>query len=149
MRGQRNNDGVGVAQIEWACMEYATTMADYPNVRNEEEWSLEQQMEELKKRTEVLRSTLILDSAPSFKPNPDDVIVAMPPKNGTTWMLHICHQIRMQGQEPDFENQLDVIGWLKGERLLGITDISTRRQPANPRIFITHLPYPLVPVGGR
>ena len=121
-------------------------MADHPS--SEEQWSLEQQVQELKKRAEVLRSTLILE-APSFKPNPDDLIVAMPPKNGTTWMLHICHQIRMQGQEPDFEDQLDVVGWLEGERLLGIADISEQSQPVKPRIFITHLRYPLVPVGGR
>ena len=120
------------------------------NLRSEEQWSLEQQIQELKRRTEALRSTLILDSAPSFKPSPDDVIVATPPKNGTTWVLHICHQIRMQGQEPNFEDQLDIIGWIEAsERLFGITDISTWRQPASPRIFVTHLLYPLVPVGGR
>ena len=119
-------------------------MADCPS---SEEWSLEQQMQEVKRRTEVLRSTLILE-APSFKPHPDDVIVAMPPKNGTTWMLHICHQIRMQGQEPDFKDQLDVVGWIEGEKLLGI-DVSTQNQPAKPRIFITHLRYSLVPVGGK
>ena len=122
-------------------------MADHPG--SEKQWSLEQQMQELKKRTEVLRSTLILEAPSRFKPNPDDVIVAMPPKNGTTWMLHICHQIRMQGREPDFEDQLDIVGWIEGEKLLDITDISTWKQPAKPRIFITHLQYPLVPVGGR
>ena len=124
-------------------------MADRPSNDNQSEvvWSPEKQLEELKKRTDVLKSALILE-APSFKPTADDVIVAMPPKNGTTWILHICHQIRMQGQEPNFEDQLDVIGWIEGEKFMGI-DISTQKQPAKPTIFITHLPYPLVPVGGR
>ena len=121
------------------------TMADFSSG---EEWNPEQQIQELKKRTKVLRSTLILDQVPSFKPHPDDVVVAMPPKNGTTWMLHICHQIRVQGQEPDFEDQLDVVGWIEGGKLLDV-DIATQNQPAKPRIFITHLRYHLVPVGGR
>ena len=45
----------------------------------------------------------------SFKPNPDDVIVAVPPKSGTTWLLHICHQLRMSGAVPDFDDELTVI----------------------------------------
>ena len=118
------------------------------NNDQDEVWSPEKQLQELKKRTDVLMSVAVLE-APSFKPNPDDVIVAVPTKNGTTWMLHICHQIRMQGREPDFESQVPgVIGWIEGEKFLGI-DISTQKQPAHPRIFLTHLLYPLVPIGGR
>ena len=78
---------------------------------NDEVWTPEQQVQELKRRADAIASTLT--EKPSFKPDPDDVIVATPPKNGTTWTLHICHQIRMQGQEPDFEDQNDIIGLIE------------------------------------
>ena len=78
---------------------------------NDEVWTPEEQVQELKRRADAIASTLT--EKPSFKPDPDDVIVATPPRNGTTWTLHICHQIRMQGQEPDFEDQNDVIGLIE------------------------------------
>ena len=115
---------------------------------HDESWSPEQQMQEMCRRTGFYqegenRSNL------SFVPKPDDVIVAVAPKSGTTWMLHICHQIRMHGVEPDFERQTDVLTWIElAEKMIGI-DLDTMVQPANPRIFATHLQYPLVPKGGR
>ena len=115
----------------------------------DEVWTPEQQIQELKKRTDAIVSSLV--QKPSFKPNPDDVIVAAPPKNGTTWLLHICHQIRMQGQEPDFEDQNDVIGLielLEASKKTG-TNLATLEQPAKPRIFATHLPHQVIPKGGR
>ena len=77
------------------------------------------------------------------------MIAALQPKNGITWLLHICHQIRMQGREPDFEDQTEVIGWIEASKKMFGIDLATQQQPARPRIFITHLPYSLVPVGGR
>lgn len=68
-------------------------------------------MQELKRRAGAIASSLV--EKPSFQPNPDDMIVAIPPKNGTTWVLHTCHQIRMQGQEPNFDDQNDVIGLIE------------------------------------
>ena len=114
-----------------------------------ESWTPEQQMQELKRRMGVAMTEMMSLEKPSFKPKPDDVIVVLPPKNGTTWMTHICHQIRMKGQEPDFENQMDVIGMLEmSEKILGAA-ADARPQPATPRIFASHLPYPLVPEGGK
>ena len=75
-------------------------------------WTPEQQIQELKRRTGILKSSLVFEKS-TFIPNADDVIVVTPPKSGTTWVLHICHQIRMQGQEPDFENQIEVVGMLE------------------------------------
>ena len=69
----------------------------------------ERQAQELKGRIGLLMSQFSAHEKPSFKPIPDDVIISIPPKNGTTWLMHICHQIRMKGQEPDFEDQLEVI----------------------------------------
>ena len=106
-------------------------------------------MQELKRRMGIAMTQMMSLEKPTFQPKPDDVIVALPPKNGTTWMLHICHQIRMKGQEPDFEDQLDVMGMIEmSEKVLGVAP-GTRPQPTNPRIFGTHLPYPLVPNGGK
>ena len=75
-----------------------------------------------------------------------DVIVIVPPKHGTTWLVHVCHQIRMKGQEPDFENQLDIIGWIEASTKLAS---KAQEQPATPHLYISHLSYPLVPKGGR
>ena len=112
-----------------------------------ESWTPEEQVQELKKRMKVAESYMTYELL--FKPNPDDVIVAVPPKSGTTWILHICHQIRMKGREPDFDDQADVITFLEGtQNMLGM-DPADKPQPANPRIFATHLPYSSVPLGGR
>ena len=112
-----------------------------------EVWTPEQQKQELTRRLEVIRGDMSLGI--SFKPDPDDVIAAIPAKSGTTWMLHICHQIRMQGKEPDFDNQVEVVTWLEATKNLLDIDPADKPQPAKPRIFLTHLPYEFVPMGGR
>ena len=113
------------------------------------EWTPEQQKRELKHRLESMASIVKRETPTNFQPLPDDVIVAVPNRHGTTWMLHICHQIRMKGQEPDFGDQFDVVGWIEAsERVFGV-DMLTKPQAAKPRVFLTHLPYSLVPVGGK
>ena len=122
-------------------------MANYPQeTTGSEEWTPKQQKQILAERLSMLASG---DEKISFTHLPSDVVVAVPPKCGTTWVLHICHQIRTKGAEPDFDYQTDVVGWLeKGRDLLGI-DPATLKQPAQPRIFFTHVYYPLVPKGGK
>ena len=118
-----------------------------PNISLAEVWTPEQQLKELTRRVEILRSDM--DLKVDFKAKPDDVILAIAPKNGVTWLLHICHQIRMRGQEPDFEYQAQVVTWIEGtKRVLGM-DPAAKPQPAEPRIFVTHLTYPLAQFGGR
>ena len=118
------------------------------SVSGELQWSLEQQVKELKRRMDASKSDMDYKQQ-TFKPNPDDVIVAVPPKNGTTWLMHICHQIRVKGQEPDFEDQLDVITWIEAsERVYGYKP-ADKPQPARPHVFVTHLPCSLVPAGGK
>ena len=112
-----------------------------------DEWSPERQMQEVAKRWDFYREMECQEV--SFKPLPDDVIVAVPPKCGTTWLLHICHQIRMYGAEPDFECQSNVITWIELAERAYNTDPATMPQPARPRILATHLLYPLVPKGGK
>ena len=124
-------------------------MGEHREITALQSWTPEQQMQELKRRMDVTMTEMMALEKPSFKPKPDDVFVVLPPKNGTTWMLHICHQIRMKGEEPDFEDQLDVITMLEvSETILGVAP-DARPQPAIPRIFASHLPYPLIPEGGK
>ena len=124
--------------------EQDTAVAD-----SKEAWTPEHQQKELTRRLEIMTSNMDFEVASSFKAQPSDMILAIPPKNGATWLLHICHQIRMQGEEPTFEEQHEVVTWIEGTRkLLGI-DPAAKQQPAKPRIFLTHLTYPLVPSGGR
>ena len=112
-----------------------------------DKWSPERQMQEVARRWKFYREIENRQEV-SFKPLPDDVIVAVPIKCGTTWLLHICHQLRMRGAEPDFECQANVITWIELERVYKV-DPATMKQPASPRILATHLQYPLVPKGGR
>ncbi|KAL5489215.1 hypothetical protein EMCRGX_G018283 [Ephydatia muelleri] len=112
-------------------------------------WTFEQQVQELTRRLMVVNG--MLKKQLSFSPRPTDVIVATSPKSGTTWVTHICHQIRTKGAEPDFENQMpDVIIVLDmgGRPELNI-DPNTMVQPAEPRIYFTHHTYETIPKGGR
>ena len=103
-------------------------------------WTPEQQIQELKRRR------LPPVTSFSFTPRPTDVIVAVPPKCGTTWLLHIVHQLRMKGAEPDFEEQEEILAWVE-RSMYG--DPNTKPQPAEPRLFFSHLPYDRVPKGGK
>ena len=112
-----------------------------------ETWTPEQQMQELKTRGGLAASMIAIQEKPALKPNPDDLIVIVPPKHGLTWLLHVCHQIRMKGQEPDFEDQWEVVVLIEAHEKLFGQKPEDQKQPANPRIYATHLPYPLVPEG--
>ena len=110
-------------------------------------WFPKEQLQELTRRLGLLGETINQNA--SVKPQPNDVIAAVPPKSGTSWLLHICHQLRMHGAEPDFDNQTDVVTWIElAEKRYGI-DPATMSQPAKPYILATHLPYPLVPKRGK
>ncbi len=111
-------------------------------------WTPEQQARELTRRYQLIIG--LSESYTPFTPQPSDVIVAVPPKNGTTWLLHICHQIRVQGAEPDFEHQVpDVLGFLDlGKALFGVEPDEVQ-QPAEPRLFCSHFPYIRAPNGGK
>jgi len=113
------------------------------------ELQCEEALNEFKKRRSKLQASRN-ESDPNeekFTPDPDDVIVVTQPKSGTTWILHICHQLRMGGIDPDFDDQLDVITWI--ERSLWLGQNMNAPQVARPRVFKSHLPYNKVPQGGR
>ena len=117
-------------------------------LQRKDEWSAERKMQEVARRWGFYRE-MENHQELSFTPLPDDVIVAVPQKCGTTWLLHICHQIRMRGAEPDFKSQADVITWIELAERVYKVDPATMPQPASPRILATHLQYPLVPKGGK
>lgn len=79
----------------------------------------------------------------------DDVVVAVPGKSGTTWLMHIAHQVRMKGAAPDFDDQMDVIPWIDPMGpALAIPEPIDRQQCAKPRVFKSHSPYQAFASGG-
>jgi len=88
----------------------------------------------------------IKDPIPDLAMRPSDVVIATFPKCGTTWVQQIVHGLRTRGSM-DFEEISLVVPWIERSALLGI-DINAL-QVAEPRAFKTHLPWDLVPKGGR
>ena len=103
-------------------------------------WTTEQQFEELKRRIDIFNSILksSVSSTAKFTPSSGDVICVVPPKCGTTWLTHICHQIRMQGAEPTFGKQTDVVCWIELNKLIKGVDPGDVSQPGGLRLFVTH-----------
>lgn len=78
------------------------------------------------------------DRLATYQHAPTDVVCAVPAKSGTTWVMHIAHQLRMRGAEPDFEDQMDVMPWIEGGPALALQDDVNLQQPGEPRIFKSH-----------
>jgi hypothetical protein len=87
-----------------------------------------------------------LVSAPPLRLDATDVVVATYPKCGTTWVQQIVHGLRTRGSM-DFEEISLVVPWIETAGMLGI-DLDAP-QVARPRAFKTHLPWDMVPRGGR
>ena len=119
-----------------------------PEVVRAEVWTNEQQLMELARRSIPVLS--LFKKPVSFTARPTDVIVVTSPKSGTAWVTHICHQLRTKGAEPDFEEQVpQVVTILEFSIPFCHTDPNAVTQPAEPRLFFTHLSYDLVPKGGK
>jgi hypothetical protein len=82
----------------------------------------------------------------AFRPRPSDVIIAPFGKCGTTWLQQIFHTLRTGG-DTDYDDISAVVPWIETATSLG-QDLDAE-QKANPRGFKSHLPYGLVPKGGR
>ena len=113
-------------------------------VTNSKDWTPEQQQQELTRRMNLLG--LGKEIMPPFTPRPDDVVCAVPYKSGTTWLTHICHQIRMQGAEPTFQDQSTIVCWIEWNKMVHGVEPNDVTQPELPRLFATHLSdYDIIP----
>lgn len=118
-------------------------------VTDSKKWTPEQQKQELTRRMNNMLG-LGKEVMPPFNPRPDDVVCAVPYKSGTSWMMHICHQIRMQGAEPTFQDQTTVVCWIEWNKVLHGVDPDDVLQPVQPRLFATHLSdYNIIPQANR
>jgi len=82
----------------------------------------------------------------SFQTRQSDVLIATPPKAGTTWMQQILHQLR-SGGDSLFDDIDNVVPWLEIPRQdkSWQTTISEFDKLENPRIFKTHCTYDQMP----
>ena len=55
----------------------------------------------------------------------------------------------MKGAEPGFEEQEEIMAWVERSQTVYGEDPNTKPQPAEPRLFFSHLPYNRVPKGGK
>lgn len=81
-----------------------------------------------------------------FRPAPTDILISPYVKCGTTWMQQIVHGLRTGGSM-DFDEILEVVPWIELAHDMAV-DLDAP-QVSHPRAFKTHLPWDLVPKGGR
>jgi len=75
-----------------------------------------------------------------------DIVIAPFSKSGTTWTQQIVHTLRTRGSI-DFDDISRVVPWIETSTSLGL-DLNAEQQ-AHPRAFKSHLPFDLIPKGGR
>lgn len=103
-------------------------------------------VEELRRCLALFPSPESLRASLSFKPRPTDVIAAAYPKCGMTWLQQILHGLRTGGSM-DFDEITAVSPWLELALDMGLDPAAP--QPADPRMFKSHLMWDEVPKGGR
>ena len=79
-----------------------------------------------------------------FRPKPGDVIIATPPKCGTTMVCQIVQSLRSNG-DMSFEEINMVIPCLEMAFDSGIEDVEMAQEPYRPHVFKTHAWYPHCP----
>ena len=87
-----------------------------------------------------------IDTLVSYTPRDSDVVVAVPGKSGTTVLQMICHQLRVGGKTPDWEDTQAVMPWLELTDCInsyGLGDFGSLddEQVGQPRVYKSHLPY--------
>ena len=78
-----------------------------------------------------------------------DIVISVPIKSGTTWMMNIVYQL-LQGGDPDFEDVYAEVPWIEfvTHKEMTAADLEARisAMPADlPRAFKTHAAPPAVP----
>ena len=81
-----------------------------------------------------------------FQPRSSDVLIATPPKAGTTWMQQILHQMRTRGDDT-FNNIFEAVPWLEFPRpdLAIEHQLAGYEQISEPRVFKTHCTFEQTP----
>lgn len=82
----------------------------------------------------------------AFIPRSDDVLITTYPKNGTTWVQQIVHQLRTRGNM-EFEEITDVIPWIELAADMGAN--LEADQVAVPRAYKSHCWYGQCPKGAK
>jgi hypothetical protein len=82
----------------------------------------------------------------ALRPRPSDVFISPYSKCGTTWMQQIVHGLRTNGSM-DFEEISGAVPWIEMAHDMGLDPES--EQAADPRAFKSHVPWDLIPKGGR
>jgi Sulfotransferase domain len=93
-----------------------------------------------------MRTRIRSASQRAFQTRATDIFIATFPKCGTTWMQQIVHGLRTRGSM-DFDDISLVVPFFEMAAVLGI-DLDMP-QVVEPRAFKTHLPWDMVPKGGR
>lgn len=77
-------------------------------------------------------------------PLPPQVVTT--PKAGTTWLQQLCHQLRSNKGDVDFDEISAVVPWLELAHDLG-QDLDSSQPFSPPRLFKTHAWEPHCPKG--
>lgn len=101
---------------------------------------------EMLERVGNLMSEASVGQAVAFQPDPSDVFIATYPKCGTTWLQQMVHTLRTRG-DMDFREITEVVPWL--ELALDMKLDIHGPQRGKPRAYKTHLPWAMLPKGGR
>ena len=103
-------------------------------------------MEELGAKMALMFNEEKLKEGLALELRPTDVVVTPFGKSGTTWTQQIVHCLRTRG-DMDFDDISRVVPWIETSPALGL-DL-TAEQKANPRAFKSHLPWTIIPKGGK
>lgn len=82
----------------------------------------------------------------AYRPDPSNIFISPYSKCGTTWISQIAHGLR-SGGDMAFEEITDVVPWLELAHDMGV-DVNAP-QLYRPKLFKSHLPWGVIPEGGR
>eukprot|EP01050_Picozoa_sp_SAG11_P018574 SAG11_NODE_2828_length_2935_cov_3.086389_3_plen_354_part_00 len=83
----------------------------------------------------------LLCGVKKLRAKPTDVVIAVPAKSGTTWLMHMAHQLRMEGAEPRFGDQMEVMPWIPPGPADALDQDLNGPQGGLCRVFKSHAPY--------
>ena len=97
-------------------------------------------------RVRYMMTEASVQQALAFQPRASDLFICPYPKSGTTWLQQIVHTLRTGG-DMDFGEITEVVPWLELGHDMGL-DLHAE-QAAPPRAYKSHLPWEMIPKGGR